>query len=196
MSLIKLLNINEAIKHLKAGDLVIYPTETAYALGADAINASAIKKIFAVKKRQRHKALPLIISSVAMANHYCKVNKTEKTLIKKYWPGALTVVMNAKKELLPKNVLGLKRTVAMRVSAHKLARELARRLGRPIAATSANISGQDNCYSERALYHQFRYTKTPIYFLSDGTLPKRKPSTIVQIIKGKIKILRQGEIML
>ncbi|MFH1142619.1 MAG: Sua5/YciO/YrdC/YwlC family protein, partial [Candidatus Uhrbacteria bacterium] len=87
--------------------------------------------------------------------------------------------------------------IAIRVSAHPIARELSKQLGRPITATSANRSGQPDCYSVRAVRSQYKNQKLqPDYFLDVGALPKRKPSTLIQIKDNKIKVLRPGSICL
>lgn len=182
-----------AVRHLRAGHLVIYPTETAYALGADAANNSAVKKVFSVKGRARNKALPLIVGSFAMAQKYGKFSALLKRLAKKYWPGPLTIVVPARGSVAA-GVLGKDRTVAMRLSPHQVARALSQRLHSPIVSTSANLSRKKNIYSVQALKKSFAKTPHTIYLLSYGTLRRRRPSTIVALKNGKLIVLRQGAI--
>ncbi len=178
--------------------MVVYPTETAYGLGADAANQKAVDLVFKMKRRPKNKTLPLIASSLAMVKRYCQMSALEEKLAKKYWPGAVTLILDIKDikildiKKLARGVIAPDKTVAIRVSSHPVARGLARGLGRPIVSTSANISGKGECYTVGA---------TPcghpkIMIINIGRLPKRKPSTIVEIKNGQITILRQGEIKL
>lgn len=193
MPLVLLKSTTEAVKCLRSGNLVIYPTETAYALGADAANERAVRKVFSAKRRVRNKTLPLIVGSWAMANKYGKFPVPLRRLSKKYWPGPLTVVAPARGNIA-RSVLGPSRTVAMRLSSHHLAHTLSQRLHRPIVSTSANLSGQKNIYSVQSLKKSFTKTPHKIYFLSGGTLPRRRPSTIVALKNGKLIVLRRGSI--
>lgn len=194
MPLIFLKSTTEAVKHLRAGHLVIYPTETAYALGADITNECAVRKIFRAKGRTKNKALPMIAASLAMAERYGNFSSMLKKLAKKYWPGPLTIVTPAKPKSIAKSVIGKDKTVAIRVSSHSLARLLSQRLGRPLVATSANISGYGNIYSVKSLKKSFAGAPATIYLLSGGTLPRRQPSTIIALKNGKLIVLRRGAI--
>ena len=194
MPLVPLKNITEAVEQLRAGALLIYPTETAYALGADATNQKSARKIFQVKSRSKNKPLPIIVASLAMAERYGNFSFMSKELAEKYWPGPLTIILTAKKKLLPRSVIGQDGTIAIRVSSHPPARLLARRLGRPIISTSANLSGQGNTYSARTVRKFFSRSPKTIYFLSGGNLPRRRSSTIVALKNGKLMVLRQGSI--
>src|SRR3989338_1995512 len=87
----------QAVDVLKKGGMIIYPTETAYGLGADATCATAVDNIFVLKGREKTKSVLLLMSDIKMVRRYAKINKIESALIKKYWPGALTLVLRAKK---------------------------------------------------------------------------------------------------
>ena len=191
--LILLKTTDEAVEQLRAGVLVIYPTETAYALGADATNERAVRRVFSAKRRTKNKTLPLIVGSWAMASRYGKFSASLKRLAKRYWPGPLTIVVPARGKIA-RGVLGQARTAALRVSSHHLARTLSQRLHRPIVSTSANLNGQKNIYSVQSLKKSFAKTPHKIYFLSGDTLPRRPPSTIVALKNGMLKVLRQGSI--
>lgn len=171
----------------------MYPTETAYALGCDVANQKAVDLMFKLKKRAKSKTLPLIAGSLAMVKRYCKMSAEEGRLAKRYWPGALTMVLNVAPNQLSKGIVAKDGTVAIRVSSNKMARELSRELGAPLVSTSANLAGEDECYSINDAKKSF---SNSVMFLDGGRLKKQKPSTIVKIIDGKIKILRQGEIKL
>ena len=85
--------IKKAISILKQGGVIVYPTETAYGLGADFLNAKAVNKIYQIKGRNYAKPLSVIVSSIRMAREYVKFDQESLQLAKKYWPGALTLVL-------------------------------------------------------------------------------------------------------
>lgn len=187
--------LKKAVEQLKNGGVVIYPTETAYGFGADATKKKAVDLVFKIKRRPKNLTLPIIVGSMKMAEEWGVFNNEAKDLAKKYWPGALTLVVPAKKKL----ALGCTakdKTIAIRVSGNETARILSEKLGKPIVATSANLSGQEEIYSVADLKKSFiEIEKNNIYIIDEGILPKRQPSTIVKVGEDKkIEILRQGEI--
>lgn len=188
------MTIARAVDILKQGGVVVCPTETAYGLAADATNARAIAKIFAVKGRSGHKPLPLIAGSSAMAERFFRFTKEERALARQFWPGPLTILLRPRQKF-PRGVAGRDGRVAVRVSGSVTARALAQRLGKPITATSANRSGGKTCYSISCVRASLRGF-SPELVISRGTLPRRRPSTIVRINKNSIKILRLGSITL
>ena len=180
--------INLAVKILKNSGVAVFPTETAYGLAADFTDKIAIEKIFKIKQRKRKKLLPIIASDINMVKKYFNFDKNSLILAKKYWPGPLTLILNEKNKKVSDGV-------AVRVSDNKIANQMAKKLGRPITATSANISGQDLCYNIKCVIKQFKNNKIkPDIFLDTGTLPKNPPSTIIDARDGKIKTVRQGKI--
>lgn len=197
--------IKKTVDILQRGGVIIYPTDTAYALGCDAMNKRACARIFKIKHRQKEKRLPLIAGSVAMVKNFCKVDSTSEKLIKKYWPGALTLILKVKSCKVRK-VIGKGETVAVRVPKSKIARAISQRLGRPIVSTSANLSGHSLCYCVNDILRQFvpsphssptgRGDKLSIDLVLDaGILPRKKSSTIIKIVNGKIEILRRGAVL-
>jgi len=190
--------IKTAVEILKAGGVVVFPTETAYGLAADATNKKAVRRVFAIKGRGQEKTFPLIASDIKMVEKYAVLSPVIKRLIKKYWPGALTVIVGVRHGA-PQLDPGVIRsgTVAIRIPDHPMARELAKRLGQPIISTSANVSGEPVCYSIRTVKKQLIGRKTqPDFYLTGGRLKKVKPSTIVMEKDGEVVVLRQGEILI
>ncbi len=188
--------LKQAVQALRQGKILVIPTETAYGLAADATNPAAVKKIYRLKGRDFKKFLPLIVNSNSQLHQWFKLNKLENQLIKKY-PG-VTLILTPRP--VNNNQAGLyllkgQSTCAVRASLNKIAKSLARKLGRPITATSANLSGQKNCYSISEVIQQLGKRKyQPDLILDAGPLPKKRPSTIVRVEGHKVKILRQGEI--
>ena len=145
--------LRHAVKILRQGGIIVYPTETAYGLGCDATNRRAAARLFKIKGRDKGKPLPLIVADRKMAERYAKMTPLALRLASTYWPGALTLVLKKQGNKETKKQGGLafgvthRGTVAMRVSAHPVAHALVKGLGRPMVATSANRSGEPACYS-------------------------------------------------
>jgi len=186
--------IKQAVDVLKQGGVIVYPTETAYGLGADFLNPKAVKKVYQIKGRDFKKPLSVIVADLKMAQKLVKFNKISLKLAKKHWPGALTLV-------LPRKAIvetGFKpvSTIALRVSSSKLATAIVKKINQPLTATSANLSGKGELYSTMAVIKEFKNKKyQPDLIIDAGRLPKIKPSTIAKIEKNKLEILRQGKII-
>ncbi len=166
---------------LRNGGVIVYPTDTAYAMGGIFDNAKVIKKILQMKKRKDAK-FTLIASDIRQVEKLFSLNTFEKKLAKKYWPGPLSLVISKK--------------YAVRVPKNACARSLARIAQCPLIASSANISGKDSPFSIREFLQQHKNNPNkPEYILDYGKLIRKKPSTIVKVNTiGTIKIIRKGEI--
>lgn len=187
--------ITEAITVLKQGGVVVFPTETAYGLAADARNARAVRRVTEIKGREPGKTPPLIAADRKMAEEYVVITEALAPLVEAHWPGALTVVGKVGKGLAT-GAVRRDGTVAIRVSSHPVARALSKGIGGPIVATSANVSGLATCYSVRTFERQRKAAGhlEPDFVIDVGPIPRRKPSTIVSEKKGKIIVLRQGSV--
>lgn len=176
--------IPQAVRVLEQGGLVIYPTETCYGLGADATNPSAVRRVYQVKKRLRDKPLSVIVDSLEMIRSYAVINREVERLVDEYMPGPLTLVV--KNKSFPSTLIGGKSRIGFRIPDHVIAFELVREFGKPVTATSANISGQPNPYTVPEL---------PVDFVIDyGKLPEVMPSTVYDTILKKT--LREGPVKL
>lgn len=179
---------------IKAGGVVAAPTETAYGLIADAFSARAVKKVFLIKGRSRRKPLPLIAASPAMVKKFFFLSKRELSLANKYWPGPLTILLKPKKRF-PNALAAGRKKLAVRVSSSAIIRRISVALGNPVTATSANKSGARECYSALCVEKAFRdFKNTPDMILDAGVLARVLPSTIIEVLGEKIKVLRQGPI--
>ena len=186
-------SFKEAITLLRNGGVIVYPTDTAYAVGCDALNKKAIKKIYKIKNRPAVKPLPVIVGSLALAKKFFKFSKKELLLAKRYWPGPLSLVLKIKNKRL--KMVYKNDNIVVRVPNLNIAKQLSLELGKPIISTSANISGKRECYSIREVLKQFRNRKfQPDLIIDGGKLKKRKPSTIVKVSGKEVQILRQGPI--
>tara|TARA_Y100000031_G_C8196177_1_gene373826 strand:+ start:158 stop:769 length:612 start_codon:yes stop_codon:yes gene_type:complete len=188
--------IKEAVEVLRNGGVVVFPTETSYGLAADATDRRAVERLMRIKGRGS-KTLPVIASSLVMFKRYAQIEGVALKLARKFWPGPLTIVLPVRDDKLKfvSPFCVKDKHIAIRVSSNEIARELSRQLGKPIVATSANRSGQPDCYSIRTLRKQYvRSRLQPDFILDAGALPKRKPSTLISIKDEQIKVLRQGSI--
>jgi L-threonylcarbamoyladenylate synthase len=133
--------IEAAAAALLAGEVVAFPTETVYGLGADALNERAVAQVFAIKNRPQFDPLIVHLPAKELVPQYAAViDKRAMALMERFWPGPLTVVLR-KRPLIPELVTAGLDTVALRVPAHPVAQALLRTLGKPIAAPSANPFG-------------------------------------------------------
>lgn len=186
--------VDQAAKTLRAGGIIIYPTETTYGIGADALNENAIKKVFELKKRVETKAFHVVVSDIHMAEKYVVVTKNALELAKKYLPGPLTLVLN-KKTTLPALLTGSRPTLGIRIPDYRFCLDVAAAFGGPFTATSANISGAGDCYSLVDINSQFGTELQKIDLIVDGgVLPKVLPSTVVDATGEENIVLRAGPV--
>ncbi len=132
--------LTDAVAAIRRGDLVVFPTETVYGLGADALNPEAVGRVFEAKGRSRSKPLSMALPEVAVAIDYTRVSEREQAFMEEFLPGPVTVLLERTDRVPDILVAGTDR-VGIRVPDHELSRELVRRTG-PITATSANRSGR------------------------------------------------------
>lgn len=189
--------LNSAVTVLRQGGLLVYPTETFYAIGADYSQASALNKLLLLKGRGEHHPLPLIIGSHEELANYCDATFNPlrvRRLVESFWPGPLTLVVPADKRLhasllSPPSIPGGVPGVALRVSSHPVARSLALMVGRAIVSTSANISGQPAASRIADLPREFLAGVDMA--LDCGPCAGGQPSTILDV-RHTPNILRQG----
>ncbi len=173
----------EAAAALREGGVVLYPTETYYALGADPRSPAGAALVFRIKGRPADRPLPWIAASREQVEQVCRLPPAARTLAERYWPGPLTLVLPGR---------GRKRAIAaVRVSSHPLARALAEALGHPVIATSANPSGAPPATT--AIEASRRLTGPggeALRILDGGATPGGAPSVIVKASRGKLETLR------
>jgi L-threonylcarbamoyladenylate synthase len=179
--------IKNAIEQLERGEVICFPTETVYALACDAANNDAIEKIYALKKRTHQKPLAVFVSDLTMMEQIAFVTDDAKKLYKNFMPGEITIILQSKNTLAP-NLNKINDTLAIRIPKHDLAYELVKNFGKPIAATSANISGEENADIEGITKH----FAGKVQFFIKGSMPKMQSSTIVDLTSSSYKILRIG----
>jgi L-threonylcarbamoyladenylate synthase len=183
--------LEDGIAALQAGDLVVYPTETFYAIGADAFSSDGLRRLFGVKGREPGRPVGLIAADAAMAFSVAReVPVVARRLADAFWPGPVTIVMPARDEIA-RELTGPD-GVGVRVSPNAVARALSAGIGRPITATSANLSREapaSTLENARAALGG----KVKVY-LEGGELTASAPSTVVAVNRSGWKMVRVGAI--
>jgi L-threonylcarbamoyladenylate synthase len=181
--------LEEAVAVLRAGGILAYPTETFYALGARFDDEAALERIFALKGRPAGKPLSLIISSPDMLSLVARsVPDIARPLMRRFWPGPVTIAFPAKEGLYRHVTSGGK--VAVRVPGESFGLSLVRSAGFPVTATSANLSGFPPAGDAEAVRNMF---PGGIDLLVDGgKTPGGLPSTVLDVTGGAVDILRHG----
>ncbi|MFA6550243.1 MAG: L-threonylcarbamoyladenylate synthase [Candidatus Gracilibacteria bacterium] len=186
--------IQKTITALKKGEAIMHATETCYGFTCDALNENAVSRLYKIKKMDAKKPSSIMVASLTQAQKYGEFNSLAKRLAKKYWPGPLTIIV-PRKTSLPKFLNPNSKTIGIRCPAHELTQKILRAYKLPLITTSANISGQKESYSVSAFLKSApKNSLLPDSILDFGSIPKRKPSTIIAIEKDEIKILRNGSI--
>ncbi len=179
--------VSLAASVLRKGGLVIIPTETSYGVAADACSETAVARVYKLKKRLREKALPVIVANIAMACRFFSLDKTALKLCR-FFPAPLTLIVK-KKAGLASNI-SRNGTIAFRIPDHWFCRRLSAELGRPITATSANISGKQQVFSSQQIKKLFAGKVELI--VDAGALRRRKSSTIINCAGSGIQVVRRG----
>ena len=186
------LQVDRAIEILKAGGVVAFPTDTVYGLGGDAFNIEVAERIYRVKQRPRHLPLPVLLAdSTQTASVVDSVPGIAQFLMRRFWPGGLTLVL-PKKASLPDIITASGNKVAVRVPDHVVPLTLIHGLGEPIIGTSANISDRPSPVTAEEVEQQLG---TQVDLIIDmGKCPGGLESTVVDVTGEIPVILRQGVI--
>ncbi|MCT6866222.1 MAG: L-threonylcarbamoyladenylate synthase [Lactobacillus panisapium] len=185
--------IDDAVKLLAQGDLVAFPTETVYGLGAIATNEQAVKNVYAAKGRPSDNPLIVTVSDATMMAEYAKeVPERAQKLIKRFWPGPLTLLLYVKPHSLPKAVTGGLDTVAFRCPNDELTHELISKLGYPIVGPSANTSTKPSPTTAEHVYHDLKGKIAGI--IDGGPTEVGLESTIIDLSVATPIVLRPGAI--
>ncbi len=189
--------IQTAVKELQKGNLIVYPTETCYGIGADATNPQAIQKLLDFKGNRQGKAISVAVADQVMAEDYVELNQAAKNIYQNLLPGPITVISKSKGKVVP-TLESEHHTLGIRLPDYSLIRQLIQVFGKPITATSANASGYKQPYSltDFQRYNPKKAQKLVTLFLDAGQLPQRLPSTVVDTTLNDTQLVRQGSITL
>ena len=180
--------ISEIAKALKEGSLAVFPTETVYGIGVDAFNEKAIKALYDKKQRPYDKPLLMHINGIEMAESVAVLDDRARELIKRFTPGPLTLVVK-RKSTVPSIAVSGGETVGLRFPSNNNFTEISKAFNGPIAATSANISGEKSATDANGLDS---VKDIADIILDGGECELGLESTIVSMIGETPKILRQG----
>ena len=175
--------IDEVCNVLATGEVIVYPTDTLYALGADPLQSEAMKKLFALKQRPQEKKVSYIFSDLEQVAEYAHLTDAAR-LLEKHLPGKLTIILKSKKDV--------RETIGVRIPDNAFCRTLAATYG-PVTATSANISGEDDPHTVAEI---LKHIPEGITLAVDGGTLTGPASTVVDARGNTIKVLRQGAVVL
>jgi tRNA threonylcarbamoyl adenosine modification protein (Sua5/YciO/YrdC/YwlC family) len=183
-------HIKQIAEKLRSGAVICYPTDTVYGIGCDIFNQKAIKKIFQIKKRAKHKPFSFMCSSLKNVSDYGYVSNMAYRIMRKALPGPFTFVLPASKTV-PKIMITKQKTVGIRVPDNNICLALIEELGNPILTTSAILDQDGDPLSEA--YEFDELLGNMIDLVIDGGMVFPDPSTIVSFTGEEPDILRQGK---
>lgn len=185
--------IRQAVMTLQEGGILIYPTETCYGIGVDATNPKAIEKLYQYKTRREGKPLSVAVADKEMAQEYAEINDIAENLYENYLPGPLTVVSKGLHKVAP-GVESEFGTLGIRIPDYNLIRDIVKAFGKPITATSANISYKPRPYSIERFIKDLpaKHDELVDLIIDAGELPKNEPSTVVDTTMNNLNVMREG----
>jgi L-threonylcarbamoyladenylate synthase len=186
--------IAQAVQLLNAGRIIIYPTDTCYGLGVDAMQPEAVKRLISYKTFRNDKPISVAVSSLEMFKSIAEVNQTAKNLITELLPGPFTIICKSK-GTLAEGICSNRNTVGVRIPDYPFILELIETFGRPITTTSANVSYKKTPYSLKDLIDNTNDRQKSLIdaFLDFGELEKNKPSTVMDTTLDDVNYLRYGD---
>lgn len=184
--------LKEMGETIQKGEIVIFPTETVYAIGTNGLDEEAIKKLYKIKQRPLDKPTSLLVSNMEMVeNLVADITEKEYKLMQTFFPGPLTIILK-KKDIVPNILTGNTNTIGIRMPENEIARKLIEYANVPIAAPSANISNKPSGTNIENIINDFK--ETVDYYIDGGESKIGLGSTIVKIENNVPVILREGSI--
>lgn len=188
-------SIKKAIEILQNGGIVIFPTDTAFGIGCLVDDKKAVERLFKIRRRPETQAMSILVDTVTMAKKYVDAIPQDviDKLIESYWPGALTIVLKAKKNAVPVLVRGGGKTIGVRIPNHKITRALMQGLGVGLLGPSANFHGEQTPYKFEDLNRELIQL---VDYVIPGVCPIGMASTVIDCTKKPWKIIREGAVKL
>jgi len=193
-------NYNQVLRRvaasISAGNLVIFPSDTVYILAVDPTNQKAVNTLLSFKNRWTGKAISIAVSDIDMAQKYVDLSTDTKNLYQNLLPGPFTIVSPGRHRVAT-GIEAENGTLGIRIPDSKYIFDLIKLLGKPITATSANLTGRTPHYSVSSFLKPLSLKKKNLIDLviDAGKLPKNKPSTVIDAVGSEIKILRRGDLI-
>ena len=179
--------IKKSVEIIENGGIIVFPTDTVYGIGCNPYNANAVKKIYQIKSREKIKSLPVLASSIEIVKQISTIDEFTEKIIKKYWPGPLTLILKLKDKNLKKS-LNLEDKIAVRIPNSVCTLKLLNKCNL-IVGTSANVSGDSSFTNPQEC---MKNVKNYDVFVDGGTITSKGESTIIEIENEEIKIIRKG----
>lgn len=188
-------DLSRYIKILRDGGLLVAPSDTVYGLVCDATNTDAVSKLIAVKNRPLGKPISVFTDGMAMIESLVDV-RTHKATLETLLPGPFTVILPSKQNVCPL-LESERKTLGVRLPAYQWIQDLVHAYGKPLTATSANISGRSPHYEPQGFMNELSSEKRKLIdaVIDFGKLPRNKPSTIIDLTGGSLRLLRHGDVM-
>ena len=181
----------EVVNALNNDKIVVFPTETVYGIGGNALKVDVINKLFQAKKRDYGKPISLLVGSIDKIKNVAYVNENEEKVINKFMPGAITIVLKKKNNINDLVTAG-KNNVGIRIPNHNIALTILNKVDFPLATSSANISGDNNIADFNEIVSDLKdYVDI---FIKGNISNDLIASTVVELNDGKVNILREGKI--
>ncbi len=186
--------LDRVVAVLQRGGTAVFPTDTLYGLGANALDAHAVGRVFDIKHRSYVKALPMLVRDITWARELAYISEEQEELVRQFWPGKVTFIF-LRRPIVPSATCGGGQTVGIRAPDHPFVQNLLRHLGYPLAGTSANVVGSEPVNDAKLIIETFsRTAPQPDLVLDAGVLPHSEPSTVVDLSGRVPRILRQGAV--
>ena len=179
--------IRKSVEIIEDGGVIIFPTDTVYGIGCNPYDTNAVKKIYEIKSREKIKSLPVLASSIQIVKQISIIDEFTENIIKKYWPGPLTLILKLKDKNLKKS-LNLEDKIAVRIPNSECTLKLLNKCNL-LVGTSANISGESSFTNPQEC---MKNVKNYDVFVDGGTITSKGESTIIEIENEKIHIIREG----
>lgn len=174
-------------------EVILYPTETVYGLGVNALDSVALEQLYALKGRDAAKAASWLVPDITAIERYAEMSKTARKLAERFLPGPLTLVLKARTSV-PREVLPESGTIGFRVSSDPNASALAHASAYPLTCTSANVSGMPTLPTPEVILAQFGEKAAMIGQVIDDGPREGEASTVVSVIGDTCEVLREGAI--
>lgn len=184
--------LSAAVSAIQAGQLVSFPSETVYGLGANAFNEQAVQKVYAAKGRPSDNPLIVHVADAAQVTDFAQTNAWAEKLMAAFWPGPLTMILPVKPDALSETVTGGLDTVAIRMPDNDVTRQLIRDAGVPLVGPSANTSGRPSPTLATHVYHDLQGKIAGV--VDDGATTIGVESTIIDLSTDQPTVLRPGKI--
>ena len=181
--------IRKSVEIIENGGVIIFPTDTVYGIGCNPYDENAVKKIYEIKSRGKIKSLPVLASSIEIVKQITIIDEFTEKIIKKYWPGPLTLILKLKDKNLKKS-LNLEDKIAVRIPNSVCTLKLLNKCNL-LVGTSANVSGDSSFTDPQEC---MKNVKNYDVFVDGGTITSKGESTIIEIQNDEIKIIREGEL--